>query len=439
MKRQSGRRVALSALCLAITFSFHAQPADTTAFMRKLLAVEGVSEVQPLASTRFAEKYVLYIQQPVDHQQPEGPQFAQRVIIGLKGDARPTVLVTEGYFAHYAMAEDYEEELTRLLDANMVVCEYRYFGESVPEPCDWSQLTVDNSLADYHHLRQAFAPIFTNKWISTGISKGGQTTMFYRATYPTDMDISVSYVAPLNRDVEDGRHEVFLSKKVATKAQRKQILAAEQELMRRKERLLPQFEQYAADHAFTYNVSAADIYDFCVMELPFALWQWGTGTEGMPTFEASDSVWFDYYIRNAGPEYFSCPSEFTPFFVQAARELGYYGYACKGLKKWQSISTSKGYLNRLMLPAELRGIDFDPTLYERTVNFLKANDPKQIFIYGELDPWSASGVLTWLDCSQKENMRIYVEPGGCHKARISTMPQATQQEILSRLNEWLSQ
>lgn len=437
MTRQSSHRAALASFAFLAAIALHAQT-DTTAFMRRLLAVEGVNDVQCLPTTCFAEKYVFFIQQPVDHQQPEGSQFKQRIIIGLKGVDCPTVLVTEGYFAHYALAEGYEEELTRLLDANMVVCEYRYFGESVPDPCDWDQLTVDNSLADYHHLRQALSPVFNGKWVSTGISKGGQTTMFYRATYPGDVDASVSYVAPLNRAVEDGRHEKFLAKEVGTKAQRSQILAAEQELMKRKERLLPRFEQYAIDHQYTYNAPATEIYDFCVMELPFALWQWGTGTEGMPGIEASDSVWFDYYIANAGPEYFSCPSDFTPFFVQAARELGYYGYARKGLKKWQTIGTSEGYLSRLMLPAELQGIGFDPTLYERTVTYLKTNDPQHIFIYGEVDPWSASGVLTWLDCSQKENMRIYVEPGGCHKARISTMPEDTQQEILARLRGWLS-
>ena len=412
---------------------------DTTAFMRRLLSLEGVSQVQPLETTKFQEKYVLKIAQQVDATDPAAGLFGQRIIVGLRGEDRPTVIVTEGYYAHYALRPDYEEELCRLLDANVVVCEYRYFAESVPEPCNWDYMTVDNSLADLHHVRQTLGTLFTGKWISTGISKGGQTTMFYRATYPEDMDVSVSYVAPLNKDVEDGRHEPFLAKEVATKGERKQILHAEQELMKRKERLVPLLEALAEEKDYHYNVSAADVYDFCVMELPFALWQWGKGTDGMPTFDDPDSLWWTYFVENAGPEYFSCPSEFTPFFVQAARELGYYGYSTKGLTKWQSIDTSEGYLNKLMLPAELQGITFDPTLYERTVTYLQENDPRHLFIYGELDPWSASGVLTWLDCSDKENMRIYVEPGGCHKARIGTMPADVQEEILSLLKSWIEE
>lgn len=411
---------------------------DTTEFMRRLVAVEGVSQVQRLESNTYKEKYVMKIRQNVNGDTPADGTFGQRIIVGLKGIDRPTVLVTEGYFAHYALQPAYEEELCRLFDANVIVCEYRYFAESVPQPCNWDFLTVDNSLRDYHHVRQAFAPLFRGKWMATGISKGGQTTMFYRATYPDDVDISVSYVAPLNRALEDGRHEPFLARQVGSKAQRETILSAEQELMRRKARLLPKFEQYAREKNYTYSLPAADVYDYCVMELPFALWQWGTPLTALPALDADDSTWFDFFVKTAGPDYFSCPSDFTPFFVQAARELGYYGYSTKGLKKWQSIRTPKGYLHQLMLPAELRNIRFDDTLYRRTVRFLKQNDPKHIFIYGEIDPWSASGVCTWLDDSKKQNMKIYVQPGGSHRARISNMPDDIKEQILSRLTDWLN-
>ena len=40
-----------------------------------------------------------------------------------------------------------------------------------------------------------------------------------------------------------------------------------------------------------------------------------------------------------------------------------------------------------MLPEELVGkVDFRPALYHKIYNFLKDNDPKMIFIYGEIDP-----------------------------------------------------
>ena len=410
---------------------------DSTAFMKKLCSISEVSNVVPAATTTFKEKYVMKMEQQVDWKTKAHGTFGERIIVGLKGEDKPTVLVTEGYFADYGLRDGYEEELSQMFDANVVLCEYRYFAESTPQPTNWDYMTVDNSLADYHHVRQTLGQIFKGKWISTGISKGGQTTMFYRATYPDDVDVSVSYVAPLNRAVEDGRHEKFLEKQVGTKAERKAIKAAMQEMMKRKESILPMFSNYCKEKGYKFYISERDIYDYCVLEYPFALWQWGTPIDVIPAASATDKVWFSHLMQIASPDYFAYPNKYMPFDVQASRELGYYGYSLKAIKKWTSLKSTKGYLKQLLLPEELRGYDFDATLYDRTVKYLKENDPKHIFIYGEIDPWSASGVCTWLDCSKKKNMRVYVQPRGSHLSRIGNMPDNIRKEITDRLAEWL--
>lgn len=411
---------------------------DSTLFMRQLCALEGVSKVEPLESTKFQEKYVMKLEQQVDWKTCSKGTFGERIIVGMKGLDKPTVLVTEGYFAHYGLHPDYEEELSALFDANVILCEYRYFAESVPVPTNWDYMTVDNSLADYHHVRQVFGQLFTGKWISTGISKGGQTTMFYRATYPDDVDVSVSYVAPLNRAIEDGRHEKFLAKQVGTKEERKAIETAMQELMKRKPELMPMFHDFCARRNYHFYLPEEDIYDYCVLEYPFALWQWGTPVSTIPALDADNETWFSNFTEVAGPDYFSYPNQYVPFDVQAIKELGYYGYSLKPIKKWTLLKSTKGYLKQVMLPDSLRNYDFDPTLYKRTVKFLKEEDPTHIFIYGEIDPWSASGVAGWLNCKKKENMRVYVQPRGSHKARIGNMPDNMRKEIIDRLTIWLS-
>lgn len=430
------KRIIAMAMGYVWILSVSAQ-GDSTALMRQLCSLPNVSQVQRLDTDKFQEKYVLKFRQFVDGDNADKGTFDERIFVGFKGYDRPTVLVTEGYFAHYGERQNYTEELCEMFQANVVLCEYRYFGESVPVPTNWDYMTVDNSLRDYHRVRQTFGQLFTGKWISTGISKGGQTTMFYRATYPDDVDVSVSYVAPLNKAVEDGRHEKFLDKKVGTKEERKAILNAQQELMKRKPQLMPLFDDYCREKGYQFYLANADIYDYCVLELPFALWQWGTPVSSIPMEAASDSLWFGYLMETAEPDYFSYPSKFMPFDVQAARELGYYGYSLKAIKKWASVKNTKGYLKALMLPDSLRHYDFDPTLYRRTVKFLKQADPRHIFIYGEIDPWSASGVCTWLDCKKKKNMRIYVQPRGSHRARIGNMPEDMKRDITDRLTEWL--
>ncbi len=418
---------------------FVSAQSDTTAFMRRLCMLDGVSDVRRIESDKYNEKYVLRFLQNVNGETDEYGTFKQRIVVSFRGYDRPTVLVTEGYFADYALRSGYEEELARLTDANLIVVEYRYFAESVPSQVNWDYMTVRNSLYDYHHVRTVFGSLFTDKWISTGISKGGQTTMFYRAFYPEDVDVSVSYVAPLNKSVEDGRHEKFLSKKVGTKTERSAVKNAQKEFMRRKKSCLPLFSQYNKQHNLRYYISESDIYDYVVLEYPFALWQWGESVKDIPDYEASDTVWFDYLAKITGPDYFSVPNKFLPFDVQAARELGYYGYDDKPIKKWKSAGSVKGYLKRLMLPDSLRSITFDKSLYETTTAFLRNEDPKHIFIYGENDPWSASGVCQWLDCSKKKNMSIYVQPRGSHKARIGTMPQELREEIIDKIRKWLKE
>ena len=89
-----------------------------------------------------------------------------------------------------------------------------------------------------------------------------------------------------------------------------------------------------------------------------------------------------------------------------------------------------------MLPEDLKNKKFDKTLSKQIVRFLKKNDPKMIFIYGQNDPWTAAGV-TWL--KDKKNIHVFVEPGGSHLARIGTMPENQKQKVMSLLKGWLEE
>lgn len=74
----------------------------------------------------------MYLTQPLDHRHPEKGSFRQRVIVGHVGYDRPTVIVTEGYGAGYALRPTYREELSELFDANMIFVEHRYFSNPLP-------------------------------------------------------------------------------------------------------------------------------------------------------------------------------------------------------------------------------------------------------------------------------------------------------------------
>lgn len=425
--------IRYAALLLFVLLSASASSFAQTVLEQKISAISAIKEIRPLETSEFSEKYVTYFTQPLDHRHPEKGSFRQRVIVSHVGFDRPTVIVTEGYGAAYALRSQYREELSKLLNANMIFVEYRYFLESTPEPKDWQYLTAENSADDLHAITTAFKNIYPGKWIATGISKGGQTTLLYRTFYPDDVDISVPYVAPLCYGVEDGRHEPFLHK-VSTSENRKKIEDFQLEALKRKATLLPRFEKYCTEKNYSFRAPIEEIYDYSVLEYSFALWQWGTPISSIPATTASDDEIFSHLLAISEPGYFTADSPNASFFVQAARELGYYGYDVQPFKQYLSIQSSEGYLHRLMLPEELKDMPFDKTLSKKITKFLKKQDPKMIFIYGQNDPWTAAGV-TWL--KNKKNIHVFIQPNGSHLARISTLPEAEKAEVMELINKWL--
>lgn len=409
---------------------------DPVALQEKLKALPGITRVEPLKSDHYTEKYVVRLNQLLDPENPSAGTFDQRVIVCHVGYDRPTVLVTEGYGAAYALSPRYQEELSELLNANVVFVEYRYFLESTPEPLNWEYLTAENSAYDLHHVNQTFRSLYPEKWISTGISKGGQTTLLYRAFFPDDVDFSVPYVAPLNRGVEDGRHEPFL-RKAGTRKERKTIENFQLEILKRKPEIVPLLEDFCREKQLRFRIPMEEVLDYCVLEYPFALRQWGTSVRTIPALTAGTEELFGHLLAISSPDYFAEDQPNLSFFVQAARELGYYGYDIRPFRRYLTLESAEGYLDRIMLPRELVGkIKFDPALYHKIYNFLRDNDPKMICIYGGNDPWTATHVPVF---KGKVNEQVYFQPGGSHLARIGNMPEKTKSRIMAQLREWLEE
>ena len=451
-------RFLLASVIVILSASF-TSPAQSKLELT-LKQTASISSVEKLESSVFPEKYLLHVTRPVNPEAAgemapgmqtyvkyadkavraaDAGTFDQRVIVCHAGFDRPTLLVTEGYWASYALNPRYQEELSRLFNCNIVVVEYRYFGESTPKDCDWRYLTVANSLCDLHHVVGMLKPVYPGKWISTGISKGGQTTMFYRAYYPDDVDISVPYVAPLNKSVEDGRHEPFLSDLVGTAEERAEIESFMMEIVKNRDVYFPMFRKHCDAKGYTFRVPLEEIFDLTVMELRYSMWQSGVPASSIPAADASAEEKFSYFIKQCEPDYFSRQSPYYSFDIMAAKELGYYGYDIRPFRKYMSIKNTKDYLRRVMLDSPDDKLKFDSTLYRHVRSFLKKNDPKMIYIYGGTDPWGSSGVCTWLDTSGKDNLKVYVKPRGSHATRIGSFDAPVRDEIMATLTKWLEE
>jgi hypothetical protein len=270
---------------------------------KKLSKIAEITKIEKLESTEFQEKYLTFFTQKTDSGNDSAGTFKQRIVVSHVGFDSPTLIITEGYGGNYALNPKYREEISRLFNTNMIFVEHRYFLESTPEKTDWQYLTAENSAEDLHAIVTAFKNIYTKKWISTGISKGGQTALIYRVFFPDDVDISVPYVAPLCFGVEDGRHEPFL-RNVSTVKNRKKIENFQTEVLKRREKFMPGFEKFCAEKKYEFSIPLDEIYDYCVLEYSFSFWQWGSDVEKIPATDASDDDIFKHFMAMSGPSYF---------------------------------------------------------------------------------------------------------------------------------------
>jgi hypothetical protein len=401
----------------------------------KLKSLPGVVSVEELKTTNFfLEKYLIIFEQPLDVSAPEAGTFKQRVYLCHKSYKAPVVYITEGYNADYASAEGYVNELSDILQANQICIEHRYFAESAPEePIDWSYLTTRAAADDQHAVRMALKDIYKGKWVSTGISKGGQTCLLYQMYYPKDVAATVAYVAPVARALEDGRHEPFINNN-ATKKDRKKIVAFQKEILKRKATIFPMFQSYVKSAKLTFRIPLEEVYEYCVLEYSFAFWQWVGNTERIPKVKESDSKLFQHLLTVSGPDYFSIEgSESTmPFFYQAARELGYYGYETETLAKYLTISSAEGYFNKIFLPKEMQTQFYTQTSTDLE-KFLQTKAKNTFIIYGEYDPWSAAAPET----GENSGVIKIINPRGTHSTRIKSLPQTQHEFVMTTLGEWL--
>ena len=257
------RRVLLSmAILLGLVGAVGAAPGGRRdRHPRPAEAAPGVTvlEEQPVAAPyRF---FVLSITQPVDHLRPSAGTFQQRFTVLHRGTDRPTVLHTTGY---NGPAYAFRSEPTRLVDGNQLSVEQRFFTPSRPEPADWSKLTIWQAATDHHRIVAALKPIYPQKWISTGASKGGMTSIYHRRFYPADVDGTVAYVAP--QDVvngEDSAYDRFFAG-VGTAQCRAALDAVQVEALRRRTELVARYQAWAADNARTFTVigSADKAFEF---------------------------------------------------------------------------------------------------------------------------------------------------------------------------------
>ncbi|NPD46512.1 MULTISPECIES: S28 family serine protease [unclassified Lentimicrobium] len=393
-----------------------------------LASIDGVDYEKTSADSISPETYTLYIDQYIDHQDAKAGQFTQKLYLTHLNDSLPTVMVTEGYGA----GGNFYSEPARIIGANQIIVEHRYFGESAPDSMNWAQLNTANAAADHHHVYNTFSKFYKNHWISTGISKGGQTSIFYKYYYPEDMHISMPYVAPLNLEQEDVRINWFL-RHVATPEEDAIILNYQRLMLQNFDKIFPKFKAGADKNEQKFAINDTAAYEFMVLEFPFSYFQWGSlELEDIPKkYSRPKKMMKPMFDLGLVSFYFeSTLDELMPFMVQAYRELGYYDYDLDSLQPYlRKVENSS---NIAFVPEELR-FEYDAEIMNEVYDFIHNEGNRMIYVYGELDPWSSTSVNP---DSRVDAIKLVLS-GGSHSTRIRHFTEEQQKMIKEQLEKWL--
>ena len=401
---------------------------EKTKFYKQLRAIPEIVKIKLAEKdSGFQEVWEVFFEQPIDHDNPEKGTLTQQVFIGHKSFDRPVIFVTAGYSASKLA----DRELADILNANQVMVEHRYFEDSQPDSMDWQYMNTVQAAADHHKILQALKKIYPGKWVNTGISKGGQTTRLFNRHYPDDVDATVAYVAPLNHSQEDQRIIDFFNR-VGTEEEREKLQTFMQLALKHKAEIVPRFKWYCKgkDYNFSYaNYEKA--FEYALLEFPYIYWQWDKiKLDSIPLNTSNPDSILQPIVDSGSMRWYTDETLKGPSMYQFATQLGYYG-ELDDAYPFDTLFSCSDYSYPFF--AGDTTLKYDPQPMNRLENWLEENGNNIIYIYGEEDPWGATGP----EPSDQVNAIKKVLKGGDHSTRIKDLEKDDQEEVISTLKKWL--
>ncbi|HEX6361214.1 aminopeptidase [Actinophytocola sp.] len=429
-RRTLAAAVATTVIGLVPVAPAQAAPPDIAA---RLAAIPGMTVVSenpaPAPGFRF---FFLTYRQPVDHTNPAGPTFQQRLQLLHRDVNRPMVLHTTGY----NMPErSFRAEPTVLVDGNQISVEQRFFTPSRPNPADWRKLDIWQAATDHHKLTLALKAVYGKKWLATGASKGGMTSVYHRRFYPRDLDGVVAYVAPNDaNNSEDSSYDDFFASVGATPACRTALKALQQEALSRRTDLVNIYEAYAAENGLHFNQvfgSPDRAFEMAVLDTEWAFWQYNNEANcQVPGRDATNEEILTFIDQNATVSFYTDEGilPYAPYFYQAATQLGWAEPKFRYLE--DLLHYPNLYVANSSLPPELRS-PYDPAPMIDVDRWVTKTSSQMLFVYGSNDPWSAEQFHP----SSKDSY-TYTAPGANHGANIAQLTATDAEAARATVRRW---
>ncbi|MFI6521261.1 S28 family serine protease [Spirillospora sp. NPDC050679] len=424
----------------ALAAPAHAAPApaaSATDIAARLKAIPGMRVEEKPSTLPGTRWFWLTYKQPVDHRNPRGRWFEQRIMLQHKDAAKPMVLYTSGYDTPEVM---FTAEPTALLDGNQISVEYRYFTPSRPVPTDWTKDTIWQAATDEHRLIGQLKKIYGKKWISTGASKGGMTAVYHKRFYPRDVDGTVAYVAPNNvDDREDSAYDRFFATVGTDDQCRAQLKDVAREFLKRRPAMLQRFKADADKNGWTFKLlrTMDRAFENSVMDYEWGFWQYNlqSACDTVPSVKASDDELYKSLDAVAGLSFYTDQglTPYIPYYYQAGYQLGAPNPKFKHLRPY--LRYEHTYNNaRAYLPRSIK-VRWDGGKAMRDIDAWVRNHGSQLlFVYGGNDPWRAEPFRLG---KGSRDSAVYVAPGQNHSGRlIAKLPDQQRAKATADLLRW---
>ena len=403
-------------------------PSELNIALQNLDHVKSIQEVE----TKFPlyRQFEIQFEQPIDHTQPTSGKFLQRIVLLHRDESAPMVLQTSGY----AIFGIKLSSVTKLFGTNQLQVEHRYFAASTPPGDDKTFLNIEQSAADFHAITQSFKKLYAKKWVNTGASKGGMTSVFHRRFYPEDLDGTLALVAPLSFSEFDERYIDFVSNVGGEEYAvcRQKLLNAQKFLLNHRSNVLPTLTG-------TYAVlkSKEIAFEHAVIELAYTFWQYSTPSDvtcsNVPSDENSVLPYIHFLAKtNAVESSYEDKGlgKFMSYYYQAATQLGGPGADIVSIEKELHFANTYK-LESYVPPSQWIGFDSAPMI---DMDQWVRKAPGLMFIYGAFDPWSAGAFSA--DVSGGESFKFF-QPKGNHGSDLSGLGPSDYKKAVERLSVWL--
>ena len=491
------KKILLIVLC-AVALQLHAQE-QLPKWLSDLQTLNPglIDSIHYYAATPKApdtRTYVIYYNQPLKHSQSGSAHFPLRALITVYKNADPTTAVNHVYASGYSLMGDFlanpdasfaagnncVTEIAHRYNANFIQIEHRYFQQSAPQNC-WTNLDdlrAEEAAADFHNLFEGFKKVLKGKFVMSGVSKGGITTLLQHRFYPNDMDIYVPYSAPFFNTDRDTTMQQYWYTNGWNKEYLDMFMNIRRSGIYRRDNIFPAFlkmrgsadTKAAQDSVYWYYLSEIAVFGYQehaygdTASIRYQMYRNDSIMEAKHVQAYGDTVyafmfdkstfnldqfpqWLDtlrkYPEPNQAPRFQRRQKHIRPFGItynqwwgndsvdgaayvyQAKRELGYFDYrfdliiedAAQAAEYNNYWKQQTGCLIDLESPF-FRNLSFSADLYDATMTATQNATKPIVLIYGLDDAWTGGAVKDQF--VNGTNVKKFILPAQNHMAFFSS-------------------